>query len=129
MAEDSGGVPPRSPIPRDLFATDSSEPCLCASFMNMPCRKWIPRPFSDRKSTRLNSSHQIISYAVFCLKKKKQKEKTVDKEHILAGRLSKREGGKGPGQLQTSESATVWACRCIMAYTKQHHDRASHRVA
>src|SRR5258708_17099910 len=29
----------------------------------------------DRKSTRLNSSHQIISYAVFCLKKKK---KTVD---------------------------------------------------
>src|SRR5207244_11474947 len=27
-------------------------------------------PHSDRKSTRLNSSHQIISYAVFCLKKK-----------------------------------------------------------
>src|SRR5947208_7396709 len=27
---------------------------------------------SDRKSTRLNSSHQIISYAVFCLKKKKK---------------------------------------------------------
>src|SRR5258708_17431596 len=29
-----------------------------------------PRPVRDRKSTRLNSSHQIISYAVFCLKKK-----------------------------------------------------------
>src|SRR5258708_37195105 len=29
-------------------------------------------PVRDRKSTRLNSSHQIISYAVFCLKKKKQ---------------------------------------------------------
>src|SRR5438552_9572134 len=28
----------------------------------------------DRKSTRLNSSHQIISYAVFCLKKKKKRE-------------------------------------------------------
>src|SRR5258708_31544896 len=28
-------------------------------------------PDLDRKSTRLNSSHQIISYAVFCLKKKK----------------------------------------------------------
>src|SRR5258708_9642456 len=28
--------------------------------------------FVDRKSTRLNSSHQIISYAVFCLKKKKK---------------------------------------------------------
>src|SRR5256885_13274770 len=31
----------------------------------------------DRKSTRLNSSHLVISYAVFCLKKKK-------KEHILS---------------------------------------------
>ena len=29
---------------------------------------------SDRKSTRLNSSHALISYAVFCLKKKKKKE-------------------------------------------------------
>src|SRR5438067_8443161 len=29
------------------------------------------RPFLDRKSTRLNSSHVSISYAVFCLKKKK----------------------------------------------------------
>src|SRR5438034_3173739 len=28
------------------------------------------RPFGDRKSTRLNSSHTVISYAVFCLKKK-----------------------------------------------------------
>src|SRR5258708_20520225 len=28
----------------------------------------------DRKSTRLNSSHQIISYAVFCLKKKKNRK-------------------------------------------------------
>src|SRR5205807_7685311 len=31
----------------------------------------------DRKSTRLNSSHLVISYAVFCLKKKK-----ITKEHI-----------------------------------------------
>src|SRR5256885_10400513 len=30
----------------------------------------------DRKSTRLNSSHLVISYAVFCLKKKKTKRKT-----------------------------------------------------
>src|SRR5438552_14474759 len=30
---------------------------------------------TDRKSTRLNSSHQIISYAVFCLKKKKNSKK------------------------------------------------------
>src|SRR5438132_8199012 len=30
----------------------------------------------DRKSTRLNSSHTVISYAVFCLKKKKKKQNT-----------------------------------------------------
>src|SRR5258708_18410691 len=33
----------------------------------------VTNPYVDRKSTRLNSSHQIISYAVFCLKKKKSK--------------------------------------------------------
>src|SRR5258708_20407927 len=33
--------------------------------------------FADRKSTRLNSSHQIISYAVFCLKKKKNTKHTT----------------------------------------------------
>src|SRR2546429_7012642 len=32
-------------------------------------------PRGDRKSTRLNSSHGYISYAVFCLKKKKKKSK------------------------------------------------------
>src|SRR2546426_6101866 len=31
-------------------------------------------PVADRKSTRLNSSHLVISYAVFCLKKKKNNE-------------------------------------------------------
>src|SRR5947208_10446690 len=31
----------------------------------------------DRKSTRLNSSHQIISYAVFCLKKKKKRQQDL----------------------------------------------------
>src|SRR6266566_6898172 len=44
----------------------------------LPC--WASRcacstsgPARDRKSTRLNSSHLVISYAVFCLKKKKKK--------------------------------------------------------
>src|SRR5258707_2589687 len=31
---------------------------------------YLTKPFADRKSTRLNSSHANISYAVFCLKKK-----------------------------------------------------------
>src|SRR5256885_13322435 len=41
------------------------------------CRSFLTRPFhmgfaQDRKSTRLNSSHLVISYAVFCLKKKNE---------------------------------------------------------
>src|SRR2546430_5660690 len=37
----------------------------------------------DRKSTRLNSSHSQISYAVFCLKKKKKKRYKCDKQTIM----------------------------------------------
>src|SRR2546422_2174400 len=37
-----------------------------------PHRVYDPAPILDRKSTRLNSSHGYISYAVFCLKKKKK---------------------------------------------------------
>src|SRR5438034_7794344 len=36
---------------------------------------------TDRKSTRLNSSHTVISYAVFCLKKKKKKTKLITRYH------------------------------------------------
>src|SRR5690348_18093700 len=41
----------------------------------------------DRKSTRLNSSHPSISYAVFCLKKKKQKNKNT-RRHKTTTRLT-----------------------------------------
>src|SRR5207245_11441076 len=40
------------------------------------------RSSQDRKSTRLNSSHGSISYAVFCLKKKKKKQKNIDTQHL-----------------------------------------------
>src|SRR5260221_9341688 len=36
----------------------------------------------DRKSTRLNSSHTVISYAVFCLKKKKNKRRIHNIAHL-----------------------------------------------
>src|SRR5258708_23636804 len=43
-----------------------------AGHVGPECAFLALRPdMTDRKSTRLNSSHQIISYAVFCLKKKK----------------------------------------------------------
>src|SRR2546426_3686627 len=49
-------------------------PTIQRSVMSRPGqvhRGWRSR---DRKSTRLNSSHLVISYAVFCLKKKKKKQ-------------------------------------------------------
>src|SRR2546430_3933122 len=45
------------------------------TFLGQPCfgiRRALVRGVRDRKSTRLNSSHSQISYAVFCLKKKKK---------------------------------------------------------
>src|SRR2546422_5713550 len=48
---------------------------LPAFFIDTNVNVWSFVP--DRKSTRLNSSHGYISYAVFCLKKKKTKKKIV----------------------------------------------------
>src|SRR5690348_17676041 len=45
--------------------------CVCGSGR---IQIHISRSLPDRKSTRLNSSHPSISYAVFCLKKKKKKK-------------------------------------------------------
>src|SRR2546430_9075604 len=47
-----------------------AEPGMLASKGRRDDRNFMLRQFSDRKSTRLNSSHSQISYAVFCLKKK-----------------------------------------------------------
>src|SRR2546422_3563862 len=49
-------------------------------------------PWGDRKSTRLNSSHGYISYAVFCLKKKKKKNTlyTLDRVIILQKDVSRK---------------------------------------
>src|SRR5260221_8369326 len=50
------------------------------AFRARPGRRACPGGFRDRKSTRLNSSHTVISYAVFCLKKKKH---TSDSSHTV----------------------------------------------
>src|SRR2546422_6373225 len=47
-----------------------------------------PCPLRDRKSTRLNSSHGYISYAVFCLKKKKKIRDTLRLQLTHPGRAS-----------------------------------------
>src|SRR2546429_2217630 len=86
--------PPRSTLfpYTTLFRSPLTYPTLPAAdphqvFAVIPALQAAPRPQSralgltqineDRKSTRLNSSHGYISYAVFCLKKKKKNIKGV----------------------------------------------------
>src|SRR2546426_7502234 len=60
--------PTSKPAARDLAA-----PCSRRTVLSSACRggkQTRDRNERDRKSTRLNSSHLVISYAVFCLKKK-----------------------------------------------------------
>src|SRR3712207_7995900 len=47
-------------------------------------RRWSCRTGGDRKSTRLNSSHANISYAVFCLKKKKKTRHNFNNENVVS---------------------------------------------
>src|SRR2546427_8047474 len=61
-----------APLPLPPVFAGKFEP----GFMHQGGRlKGSPGSATDRKSTRLNSSHSQISYAVFCLKKKKKKSK------------------------------------------------------
>src|SRR2546430_13685758 len=46
------------------------------------------KQFRDRKSTRLNSSHSQISYAVFCLKKKKKTTRSLLESIIITTQLN-----------------------------------------
>src|SRR5256885_5438055 len=56
--------------PAAMATTSAAHPnSRCSPTSTAPW--WTPRTSIDRKSTRLNSSHLVISYAVFCLKKKK----------------------------------------------------------
>src|SRR5438034_2443806 len=61
-------------LSRELFFESANERALGGN----------PTRIKDRKSTRLNSSHTVISYAVFCLKKKKKKKikKLIQKKKI-----------------------------------------------
>src|SRR5437879_8708491 len=47
---------------------------------------------TDRKSTRLNSSHRCISYAVFCLKKKKKRILNIHQHRTIIRIVSKHDG-------------------------------------
>src|SRR5437763_4241143 len=66
----SGGHGPAGVFERRTVATGGGAPWKVALL-----------PAEDRKSTRLNSSHRCISYAVFCLKKKKKRKNGDNRQH------------------------------------------------
>src|SRR3712207_9009461 len=73
---DAGDIGKDHPPPPDAVETvGMSAEALEGTIIDLylPRRKQSRTTWQDRKSTRLNSSHANISYAVFCLKKKKTK--------------------------------------------------------
>src|SRR5256885_13924076 len=66
--------PPRSTLfPYTTLFRSTVEPWHPA-LAQLAAPRYLPGWEADRKSTRLNSSHLVISYAVFCLKKKKKEQ-------------------------------------------------------
>src|SRR5690606_41144062 len=75
----------------------------------------LPFALGDRKSTRLNSSHVKISYAVFCLKKKK----TRLKRNSLTERDRTRKRRRMINRVETYEKASY---RCMQTINKKNND-------
>src|SRR5256884_4401460 len=76
----------------------------------------IGRPEIDRKSTRLNSSHGYISYAVFCLKKKK-KTQSIQRSHKKTSKSTK------------GTSIRVLVDRSVRQYATIMHTTASTNIS
>src|SRR5256885_6522303 len=68
---------PYTTLFRSVGALFGSPPCIGRAGSDPLSQGGPGGQRSDRKSTRLNSSHLVISYAVFCLKKKKNPTPTV----------------------------------------------------
>src|SRR5689334_24163962 len=66
-------TPPSTPRPHRPLSRRCTPSWRRSSGRRTTSRSSTGCPSRDRKSTRLNSSHSSISYAVFCLKKKKKK--------------------------------------------------------
>src|SRR2546426_3042315 len=68
-------------LTRELAEDDTAVPDLLPLAFTIGLGWRVPKPplvvRADRKSTRLNSSHLVISYAVFCLKKKKIRTSSI----------------------------------------------------
>src|SRR2546426_6897850 len=77
------GQRPRAHGATRRYRPESRGRCRSSAAMVREAARTRAAPNTDRKSTRLNSSHLVISYAVFCLKKKKKKKDTIQATDIV----------------------------------------------
>src|SRR5258705_1546514 len=115
--------------------------CSCVKFVKTAALKWQPQrrsimsecelasstAYLDRKSTRLNSSHLGISYAVFCLKKKKKnkylrKKASYNVECCYTTELTAKE------QEQKQDHAVITTYRAVYRTYKVHTTVLSYRA-
>src|SRR5260221_3647667 len=92
------------PIP--VMNTDPASLVFLAAQDAAAAAEWI-EPL-DRKSTRLNSSHTVISYAVFCLKKKKKVQDTRGDSRLAHPRCMHSRGRDGAdNHIYTAQHSTL----------------------
>src|SRR5437867_10127051 len=82
----------------------------------------------DRKSTRLNSSHRTISYAVFCLKKKTNTNKEVIRPHTASDHARLRSVFRAVSQRRNPPQATALPHALVLSDTQRpdQQDTRSH---
>src|SRR2546429_6080447 len=96
------------------FASFSAAASCAGPFQVSALYPWHEFDQRDRKSTRLNSSHGYISYAVFCLKKKKQHDHTHSRCYqIVDKRLA-------PSYLRTGLLPECRSSTCQCCGSRQH---------
>src|SRR6478735_2166965 len=83
----------------------------------------------DRKSTRLNSSHLVISYAVFCLKKKTRRRSSARRRSVSSGRRTS-EGADGSecGSMATWTGPRSLSCARTPTATFFFNDTATTEI-
>src|SRR5256885_3209478 len=81
----------------------------------------------DRKSTRLNSSHLVISYAVFCLKKKKKNRAiaVLEREVLVLDPIRLLDRGKRIGIAADADQVRIEALQILL----EHHGRVALRMS
>src|SRR5258705_9014892 len=98
--------PPRSTLfpYTTLFRSPGVSPCSEWPGVRLPHWRNCLMSSRDRKSTRLNSSHLGISYAVFCLKKKKNTSELQSLRHLVCRLLLEKKTHHSPPTPHTKAS-------------------------